>query len=174
MLRIAERDRLVGRNSMGGARRPEFAFAGKAKHCSGGSSVLRAKFGSNASMPSLKSGVLAVAKSTSACLLLGKDKPADKEILVIADNLSAHKTKLVSEFLVEHPDVRLHYTPTFSSWLNQIENWFYRIQRHVITLGGFTSIANLRSKLMRYTRHYNKTAAPILWTYSDLSKRIKS
>jgi len=76
MLRIAEQDRLVGRKSMGGACRPEFVFAGKAKHCSGGSSVLRAKFGSDASMPSLKSGVLAVAKSTSACLQQGKNKRA--------------------------------------------------------------------------------------------------
>jgi hypothetical protein len=49
---------------------------------------------------------------------------ADKEIHVIVDNLSAHKTKLVSEFLVEHPNVQLHYTPTYSSWLNQVENWF--------------------------------------------------
>jgi transposase len=99
---------------------------------------------------------------------------ADKEIHVIADNLSAHKTKLVSEFLVEHPNVQLHYTPTYSSWLNQVENWFSRIQRHVITRGVFTSIANLRRKLMRYIRHYNKTATPIRWTYSDPSKRIKS
>ena len=99
---------------------------------------------------------------------------ADKEIHVIADNLSAHKTKLVSEFLAEHPNVQLHYTPTYSSWLNQVENWFSRIQRHVITRGVFTSIANLRTKLMRYIRHYNKTATPIRWTYSDPSKRIKS
>ena len=99
---------------------------------------------------------------------------ADKEIHVIADNLSAHKTKLVSEFLAEHPNVQLHYTPTYSSWLNQVENWFSRIQRHVITRGVFTSIANLRTKLMRYIRHFNKTATPIRWTYSDPSKRIKS
>ena len=53
---------------------------------------------------------------------------ADKEIHVIADNLSAHKTKLVSEFLAEHPNVQLHYTPTYSSWLNQVENWFFRMR----------------------------------------------
>jgi transposase len=99
---------------------------------------------------------------------------ADKEIHVIVDNLSAHKTKLVSEFLVEHPNVQLHYTPTYSSWLNQVENWFSRIQRNVITRGVFTSIANLRIKLMRYIRHYNKRATPIRWTYSDPSKRIKA
>ena len=55
-----------------------------------------------------------------------------------------------------------------------VENWFSRIQRNVITRGVFTSIANLRIKLMRYIRHYNKTATPIRWTYSDPSKRIKA
>lgn len=96
-----------------------------------------------------------------------------KEIHVIADNLSAHKTKLVTDFLAEHPTVHLHYTPTYSSWLNQVENWFARIQRHVITRGVFTSVADLRIKLLRYIRHYNKTATPIRWTYSDPTKRMK-
>ena len=40
------------------------------------------------------------------------------------DNLSAHKTKLVEAFLDEHPHVTLHFTPTYSSWLNQVELWF--------------------------------------------------
>src|SRR6202035_2138533 len=48
------------------------------------------------------------------------------EIHLIADNLSAHKTKRVEQFLTAHPKVHLHYTPTYSSWLNQVENWFAR------------------------------------------------
>jgi transposase len=99
-------------------------------------------------------------------------QPAGKSIHVIADNLSAHKTKLVDAFLAAHPNVHLHYTPTYSSWLNQVENWFARIQRHVITRGVFTSVADLRAKLMRYIRHYNKTATPIRWTYSYPKQRI--
>ena len=43
-------------------------------------------------------------------------QPAGQEIHVIADNLSAHKTKRVQEFLSEHPTVQLHFTPTYSSW----------------------------------------------------------
>lgn len=100
-------------------------------------------------------------------------QPAGKEIHVIADNLSAHKTKLVTAFLEEHPNVQIHYTPTYSSWLNQVENWFSKIQRHVITRGVFRSLADLRAKLMRYIRHYNKTATPIKWTYSNPKHRIK-
>lgn len=100
-------------------------------------------------------------------------QPVGKAIHVIADNLSAHKTKLVDGFLAAHPNVRLHYTPTYSSWLNQVENWFAKIQRHVITRGVFSSVADLRAKLLRYIRHYNKTATPIKWTYSNPKNRIK-
>lgn len=100
-------------------------------------------------------------------------QPVGKEIHVIADNLSAHKTKLVEAFLEAHSNVRIHYTPTYSSWLNQVENWFSKIQRHVIARGVFRSLADLRSKLMRYIRHYNKTATPMKWTYSNTQRRIK-
>ena len=100
-------------------------------------------------------------------------QPAGKVIHVIADNLSAHKTKLVDSFLEAHPNVRMHFTPTYSSWLNQVENWFAKIQRHVIARGVFSSLNDLRVKLLRYIRHYNKTATPIKWTYSNPKQRIK-
>lgn len=100
-------------------------------------------------------------------------QPVGKAIHVIADNLSAHKTTLVDAFLSTHPSVRLHFTPTYSSWLNQVENWFAKIQRQVISRGVFRSLPDLRSKLLRYIRHYNKTATPIRWTYSNLKHRIK-
>ena len=94
------------------------------------------------------------------------------EIHVIADNLSAHKTKKVLEFLEANPAVRIHYTPTYSSWLNQVEIWFSKIQRDVISRGVFTSVKDLASKLMRYIRNYNKTATPIRWIYKNVDHRI--
>src|SRR5215831_12147810 len=81
------------------------------------------------------------------------NQPAAKEIHVIADNLSAHKTRQVTEFLDWHPNVHLHFTPTYSSWLNQVELWFAKIERDVIARGVFTSVPDLRRKLMRYIRH---------------------
>ena len=71
-----------------------------------------------------------------------------------------------------HPGVRLHYTPTYSSWLNQVELWFSKIERDVIARGIFTSVTDLRRKLMRYIAHYNKTAKPFRWAYADPSRRI--
>src|SRR6478609_920694 len=95
-----------------------------------------------------------------------------RQIHVVLDNLSAHKTKLVDRFLADHPNVSLHYTPTYSSWLNQVENWFSKVQRHVIARGVFESVADLRRKLMRYIKAYNKTATPLQWTYSNPTNRI--
>ena len=66
-----------------------------------------------------------------------------QELHVICDNVSSHKTPAVQAFLAEHANVTMHYTPTYSSWLNQVENWFARIQRDVITRGVFTSVEDL-------------------------------
>jgi transposase len=96
-----------------------------------------------------------------------------QEIHIIADNLSAHKTKKVSEFLEANPQVKLHFTPTYSSWLNQVEIWFGRIERDVIARGVFTSVKDLERKLMRYIRAYSKNATPFRWKYSDVTRRIK-
>src|SRR6516164_3509086 len=97
---------------------------------------------------------------------------ANREIHVIVDNLSAHKTPRVREFIEAHPNVKLHYTPTYSSWLNQVEIWFSKIERDVIARGIFTSVKDLHKKLMAYIRLYNKVAKPIKWSYSDHSRRI--
>ena len=96
-----------------------------------------------------------------------------QEIHIICDNLSAHKTQAVRDFLAEHPKVRIHYTPTYSSWLNQVELWFNRIEREVIARGVFTSVADLKRKLMRYIREYNKAPKPIKWLYRNPSRRIR-
>jgi transposase len=96
-----------------------------------------------------------------------------KEIHVVLDNLSAHKTKDVDRFLAEHPQVRFHFTPTYSSWLNQVELWFAKIQRDVIRRGVFTSVSDLGRKLRRYIRLYSKSAKPFYWTYTDPTRRIR-
>jgi transposase len=100
------------------------------------------------------------------------NQPAAKEIHVIADNLSAHKTKQVSEFLDRHANVHLHFTPTYSSWLNQVELWFAKIERDVIARGVFASVSDLHRKLMRHIRQYNKAPKTIKWRYSDPTRRI--
>jgi transposase len=97
---------------------------------------------------------------------------SQKEVHVILDNLSVHKSRHVQRFLAEHPRLHFHFTPTYSSWLNQVEIWFSKIERDVIARGVFTSVKDLARKLMRYLKRYNQYAKPIKWRYSDPSHRI--
>jgi transposase len=100
-------------------------------------------------------------------------QPAEREIHIILDNLSAHKTSLVNAFLAQHRNVQLHFTPTYSSWLNQVEIWFSKLEREVIARGIFTSVSDLQRKILRYIRLYAKSAKPFHWKYSDLKRRIR-
>jgi transposase len=99
-------------------------------------------------------------------------QPKRREVHVIVDNLSAHKTKAVGAFLATHPRVRLHFTPTYSSWLNQVELWFGKIERDLLARGIFTSVPDLARKIRRYIACYNQEPKPIRWTYSDPARRI--
>jgi transposase len=67
--------------------------------------------------------------------------------------------------------VTIHYTPTYSSWLNQVELWFAKIERDCIARGIFTSTTDLRRKLMQYIRAHNKTCRPSAARGHDLPAR---
>jgi transposase len=101
-------------------------------------------------------------------------QPKGRAIHVIADNLSTHKTQAVRTFLVEHPHVRIHFTPTYSSWLNQVELWFSKIERDLLARGIFTSVPDLARKIRRYIRRYNTAPKPIRWSYRNPAHRISS
>src|SRR5262249_24329530 len=78
-------------------------------------------------------------------------QPKRREIHFIADNLSTHKTQAVRTFLLDHPNVQLHFTPTYSSWLNQVELWFSKVERALLARGVFTSVADLARKIRRWS-----------------------
>ena len=99
-------------------------------------------------------------------------QPRPQEVHIILDNLATHKTQKVRTFLAAHPRVHLHFTPTYSSWLNQVELWFAKIERQVLARGIFTSVADLRRKILRYIRRYNTAAKPVRWSYADPSRHI--
>ena len=100
--------------------------------------------------------------------------PPRQQIHIILDNLAAHKTRLVRDFLQRHPRVEFPFTPTYSSWLNQVELWFAKIEREVIARGIFTSVPDLARKLRRYINAYSASARPIRWKYSDPSRRLRT
>jgi transposase len=99
-------------------------------------------------------------------------QPRRREIHVIVDNLAAHKTKGVQAFLETHPRLHLHFTPTYASWLNQVELWFAKIEHDLLARGIFTSLPDLARKIRRYITRYNQDPKPIRWIYSNPAHRI--
>src|SRR5260370_29106183 len=96
-----------------------------------------------------------------------------REVHIICDNRSAHKTNRVVAFLAEHPTVHLHFTPTYASCVNQAELWFSKIERDLIHLGGFTSVPNLATRVLTYIHRTNEDPRPIRWRYNDPKRRIR-
>ena len=89
-----------------------------------------------------------------------------RELHIIADNLSAHKHKDVLDWVNKRRRLHLHFTPTYASWLNQIEIWFNIFARAVLKGGVWRSKQALVSQIMTYIRHYNEQHAhPFKWTY---------
>jgi transposase len=87
----------------------------------------------------------------------------DREIHVVLDNLNTHKPKR-DRWLKRHPLVHFHYTPTYSSWLNQVECWFSILQRRALSGTSFISPQQVRQAIDDFVEAYNQTAAPFEWT----------
>ena len=94
-------------------------------------------------------------------------KYRNKKIHIIADNLSIHKHKDVKQWIEGKRKIKLHFTPTYSSWLNQVEIWFNILTKDVVKGGIWQSSEQLASQLMEYVKTYNDTRAkPFQWTYT--------
>jgi transposase len=87
-----------------------------------------------------------------------------RDIHVVLDNLSTHTTPEVAAWLADNPNVRFHFTPVGSSWLNQIEIWFGIITRQSIRRGTFASVKVLITQIRNYIAHWNTNAKPFTWT----------
>lgn len=89
---------------------------------------------------------------------------AGKDVHVVLDNLSTHNTPDVQDWLERNPNVTFHFTPTGSSWLNQVEIWFGNITRQSIRRGTFSSVRVLINQIRDYINHWNANAKPFAWT----------
>lgn len=101
--------------------------------------------------------------------------PADLDIHLVLDNYSTHKAPTVKRWLAQHPRYHLHFTPTSSSWLNQVETWFSLLTQRQLRRGVHRSVAELESALLAYAAHSNETAKPFRWTKSadDILQSVK-
>ena len=90
--------------------------------------------------------------------------PAELEVHLVVDNYATHKHPRVRTWLAQRPRFHMHYTPTYSSWLNQVERWFGLITQRAIRRGSFSSVKDLVQKIDRFVQHYNRTHRPFVWT----------
>ena len=94
-------------------------------------------------------------------------KYRNKQLHLIVDNLSVHKHKDVKQWIEGKRKIHLHFTPTYSSWLNQVEIWFNILTKDVVKGGIWSSSEQLADQLMEYVTTYNETRAkPFQWTYT--------
>ena len=90
--------------------------------------------------------------------------PKNLDIHLVVDNYSTHKHSSVKRWLAVHPRYHIHFTPTYSSWLNQVEIWFNRITQQAIRRGTFRSVKELVAKIDQFVQHYNANTRPFVWT----------
>ncbi|MBK8663054.1 MAG: IS630 family transposase [Ignavibacteriales bacterium] len=102
-----------------------------------------------------------------------KKKYPKKELHIIVDNLAVHKHKDIKSWLSRSKHVNIHYTPTYSSWLNQIEIWFNMLTKDVLKGGIWKSKQELVDQIMEYIKTYNLTRAkPFQWTYTGKALKV--
>lgn len=90
--------------------------------------------------------------------------PEKLDVHLIADNYATHKHPSVRRWLAARPRFHVHYTPTYSSWLNQVEIWFNIITQRAIRRGSFRNVRDLRLKIEIFVERYNRTCQPFTWT----------
>ena len=106
--------------------------------------------------------------------------PAKLDIHLIVDNYATHKHQKVRNWLAARPRYHVHYTPTYASWLNQVEIWFNIITQKAIRRGSFHSVKQLTEKINGFVKNYNQKSTPFMWTatadsiFNKIKRLLKS
>lgn len=95
---------------------------------------------------------------------IDREVPEELQVHLVCDNYATHRHTRTVAWLARHPRFHLHFTPTYSSWLNQVERWFALITHRAIRRGSFTSVIDLKRKIVEFVDHYNQHPKPFRWT----------
>lgn len=95
---------------------------------------------------------------------IDKAVPEQLDVHCIADNYASHKHPKVRAWLAQRPRWHMHFVPTYSSWLNQVERFFSIITDRAIRRGSFRSVKDLTSRITAFADSYNQTCQPFTWT----------
>jgi transposase len=90
--------------------------------------------------------------------------PADLDVHLICDNYGTHKSPAIKKWLAAHPRFHMHHTPTYSSWLNQVERWFAYLTDDLLRRGDHRSVQALESDIRRWVTAWNENPKPFIWT----------
>jgi transposase len=97
-------------------------------------------------------------------IAIDKAVPAELDVYLVCDNLSTHKTPAITDWLARHPRFHLHFTPTGSSWLNQVERWFAYLTLQLLRRGVHKSVAALEKDVREWIKTWNDDPKPFVWT----------
>ena len=95
--------------------------------------------------------------------LINRSVPPDLDIHVIVDNSSTHKTPEIHRWLVRHPRFTLHFTPTYSSWMNLVERWFAELTNKWLRRGTHRSTKELEAAISSWIGSWNENPRPFVW-----------
>ncbi len=95
--------------------------------------------------------------------LIEKSVPPHLDVHLVVDNSSTHKTPAIQRWLVRHPRFTLHFTPTYSSWLNLVERWFAELTTKWIKRGSHRSVRDLVASIRTWIANWNDDPKPFVW-----------
>ena len=95
--------------------------------------------------------------------LVNRNVPDHLDVHLIVDNSSTHKTPAVQRWLVRHPRFTMHFTPTYSSWLNLVERWFAELTNKWLRRGTHHSVRELAASIRTWINNWNDDPKPFVW-----------
>jgi transposase len=95
---------------------------------------------------------------------LDKEVPQDLDVHLVCDNYATHKTDTIQRWLATHPRFQLHFVPTSSSWVNQVERWFAELTTKLLQRGVHTSVQALEADIRAWIQAWNEDPKPFVWT----------
>ncbi|GAA2157057.1 IS630 family transposase [Kitasatospora kazusensis] len=95
---------------------------------------------------------------------IDKAVPAELDVHLVCDNYATHKTPEIQKWLAQHPRFHVHFTPTGSSWINQVERWFGLLTDKLIRRGVHTSVQALENDIRTWIATWNENPRPFTWT----------
>jgi transposase len=109
-------------------------------------------------------------------LKLDSQVPAELDVHLICDNYGTHKSPPIANWLAAHPRFHMHFTPTYSSWLNQVERWFALLTDKQLRRGVHTSVYALEKDIREWITNWNQDPKPFTWTKTadDILQRLAS